>query len=222
MRLVVGLGNPGDEYERTRHNLGWLALDALAERLGVAKFRRESTVETAEGCLSGEKVYLVKPMTYMNRSGQALGAWLGRFRELVEALREEAAPGGEKVKVSKSEAEDDKACVWPRFLVITDDVNLQLGRMRFRPSGSAGGHNGLKDIEKLLGGIGYPRLRLGVGQPKESMDRADYVLSRFGSGEMPLVRDVALKAALAVEDWAALGMDRVRAKYNGLIVGGQM
>lgn len=221
MRLVVGLGNPGGEYERTRHNLGWLAVDELASRLGATRFRKEGPVECAEAFVGDEKAYLLKPQTYMNRSGQALASWLGRFKEVLDEVREAVpAASAEPVKMTKQEAEEARACVWPRLLVVADDVNLLLGRMRFRPSGSAGGHNGLKDIQKALGGMGYPRLRLGVGSPPERMDRVDYVLSRFSAEEGPLVRKVAETAAAAIWDWMTAGMDKVREKYNGLTLGG--
>ncbi len=220
MRLVVGLGNPGGEYARTRHNMGWLAVDRVAGLLGAGKFRREGPVDVAEAFFGGEKVYLLKPNTYMNRSGQALASWLGRFREVLEEIREEPPAAAPEKALSKSEEADAKACVWPRMLVVADDVHLELGRLRFRPSGSAGGHNGLKDIEKALGGMGYPRLRLGVGAPPERMDRADYVLSTFSLAEAPVVGKVAETAAEAIRHWLEAGLDRARERYNGLTLGG--
>lgn len=209
MKVVVGLGNPGREYQRTRHNVGWLALDALAQRLSASRFRPERSVEAAEAMAAGEKVYLLKPQTYMNRSGQALASWLGVFREVRDAVRE---PDGEREKAK--ERAGDEPCLWPGLLVVSDDVNLPLGKLRFRPSGSAGGHNGLKDIEKALGGRGYPRLRLGVGED-DRMDRADYVLGRFAAGEAPWVETMIATAAVAVEDWIARGLEAAREKYNG-------
>lgn len=221
MHLVVGLGNPGREYENTRHNLGWLALDSLQRRLYATRFRREGQVEVAEARVDGEKVYLMKPQTYMNLSGQALASWLGRFKEVLGELREdvETDEQSDPRKLTKDEVADDKACLWPRLLVVTDDVNLPLGRMRFRPSGSAGGHNGLKDIQKALGGIGYPRLRLGVGEPPGRMDRVDYVLAKFSSDDEPLVLQVIDTAAKAAEDWMRRGMPFARDSYNGRVLG---
>ncbi len=222
MKVVVGLGNPGREYERTRHNIGWMALDVLAERLSATRFRRERSVEAAEATVDGEKIYLLKPQTYMNLSGQALASWLGWMTEVRDALkrREETPPAPEGPPPSKQDKADDAECRWPGILVLTDDVNLPLGRMRLRPSGSAGGHNGLTDIEKALGGRGYPRLRLGVGAPPERMDRADYVLSRFSPDEAPVVRKVAEVAADAVRDWLREDFTTVRNRYNGLRLGG--
>lgn len=229
MKVIVGLGNPGAEYGMTRHNIGWMVLDALAERLMATKFRRERSVEAAEATAGSEKVYLLKPQTYMNLSGQALASWLGWMGEIRESLREkpeqpekrENSPAGEKVpNPSRQDRADDAECVWPGLLVVADDVNLPLGRMRFRPTGSAGGHNGLSDIEKALGGRGYPRLRIGVGAPPGRMDRADYVLARFNSTERPVVEKVADVAAKAAEDWIRQGMNAVRNTYNGMTIGG--
>lgn len=222
MKVVVGLGNPGAEYDRTRHNIGWTALDAAAELLGATRFRRERSVEAAEATLDGEKIYLLKPQTYMNLSGQALASWLGWMNEVRDALKKREDPPAEAdvPPPSRQDKADDDACKWPGLLVLTDDVNLPLGRLRFRPSGSAGGHNGLTDIAKALGGNNYPRLRLGVGAPPERMDRADYVLSRFASDEAPVVRKVAETAAGAVRDWLRLDFNTVRSRYNGLRLGG--
>lgn len=220
MKIVVGLGNPGGEYTRTRHNIGWMLLDALASDIGGSRFHKERTVEVSECFHAGEKTYLLKPQTYMNLSGQALAAWLGRFREVAEAVREKpvaAAPaaGDGKAEGGKKRDPNSVPCEWPGLLVVSDDVNLPLGKLRFRPEGSAGGHNGLKDIEKALGGRGYPRLRLGVGAPPGRCDRADYVLGRFASDEMPEVEHMLKTGVRAVVDWMELGMDAVRGKYNG-------
>lgn len=223
MKVVVGLGNPGPEYAKTRHNIGWMALDKLAEKLSATRFRRERSVEAAEATVSGEMIYLLKPQTYMNLSGQALASWLGWMSEIREAVREKAeplSPPPESPDPSRQDKADDAQCAWPGLLVISDDVHLSLGRMRFRPSGSAGGHNGLTDIQKALGGNGYPRLRLGVGAPPGRMDRADYVLGRFAADEKPVVEKVAEVAADAVADWIRYDVNTVRARYNGLVIGG--
>ncbi|MCC8189624.1 MAG: aminoacyl-tRNA hydrolase [Planctomycetes bacterium] len=226
MLVVVGLGNRGGEYAATRHNIGWLAVDALARHLAASRFRREKSVEAAEARVGADKLYLLKPQTYMNRSGQALASWLGWFGEVRQAIGERAATApadpaaAGAPALSRQDRADDAECRWPGLLVVADDVNLPLGKMRFRPTGSAGGHNGLTDIEKALGGRGYPRLRLGVGAPPERMDRADYVLARFAADERPVVDAVVETAARAILDWARLGMDAVRGKYNGVTLGG--
>ena len=223
MKVVVGLGNPGAEYEKTRHNIGWIALDALAEKLMATRFRRERSVEAAEATLGTDKIYLLKPQTYMNLSGQALASWFGWMGEIREAVRsrekpEEPLPEGPGP--SRQDKADDAECKWPGLLVLTDDVNLPLGRMRFRPTGSAGGHNGLTDLEKMLGGRGYPRLRIGIGLPPGQMDRADYVTSRFNSAERPVVEKVAQTAADAVRDWIRYDLNTARNRYNGMTIGG--
>ena len=223
MKVVVGLGNPGAEYAGTRHNIGWMALDALAGKLAATRFRRERSVEAAEAFFGDEKIYLLKPQTYMNLSGQALASWLGWMGEIREAIVKRDKPSEplpEGPGPSRQDKADDAECKWPGILVVADDVNLPLGRMRFRPTGSAGGHNGLTDIEKALGGRGYPRLRLGVGQPPGQMDRADYVLARFNSEERPVVEKVASTAADAIRDWIRYDMNAVRNRYNGLTLGG--
>lgn len=226
MRVIVGLGNPGGEYAGTRHNIGWMALDALASGASAGRFRRERSVEVAEARIGEEKVYLLKPQTYMNCSGQALASWLGTFREVGEALRKKAPEPDATARreaagpLSREDREDDAQCVWPGLLVVADDVNLPLGRMRLRPAGSAGGHNGLKDIEKALGGRGYPRLRLGVSEPPGRMDRVDYVLGRFSAEERPVADKVVEAAVKAIRDWSILGLNAARERCNGLRLGG--
>ncbi|MDR3210593.1 MAG: aminoacyl-tRNA hydrolase [Planctomycetota bacterium] len=213
MRLVVGLGNPGREYALTRHNLGWQALDALASRLAASRFHREGAVEVGEIFTGGEKIFLLKPLIFMNCSGEALASWLGRFREVAEAIKEELP--GENAAVT-----GEAVTGWPRLLVLADDVNLPLGKMRFRPEGSAGGHNGLKNLEKVLGSQAYPRLRLGVGAPPDRVDRVDYVLGRFSPADCIVAEQVARLAAEAVECWLREGMARARDLYNGREVAG--
>ena len=224
MKVIVGLGNPGREYARTRHNVGWMVLDALAPRLGGGSFRPERPLEVCEASWRGEKMYLLKPQTYMNLSGQALASWFGRFREIREAVRKQPESPVRRPRPGVAGGEsrsDEEECVWPGLLVVSDDVNLPLGRLRIRPSGSAGGHNGLKDIEKTLGGRGYPRLRLGVGAPPERMDRADYVLGKFAPEEMTETERMVDKAAAAVVDWLEQGLEAVRNRYNGQAPAGE-
>ncbi len=226
MKVIVGLGNPGKEYEYTRHNIGWLALDEFAREQSAGRFQPEKTCLVAECRVGEEKVYLVKPMTYMNRSGQALSSWLAWMGEVRDAVREEVTaperdPDTRGVHPSKQDKADDAECAWPGLVVVSDDVNLPLGRMRFRPAGSAGGHNGLTDVSKALGGHGYPRLRLGINPPPERMDRADYVTSRFAKSEAPVVERVTSAAARALRDWLRYGVDAVRNRYNGLDLSGE-
>ncbi|MCL2001192.1 MAG: aminoacyl-tRNA hydrolase [Planctomycetes bacterium] len=224
MKVIVGLGNPGAEYAGTRHNVGWMVTDVLAKRMNACRFRRERTVEVAEIWEDAKKVYLLKPLSYMNFSGQALAGWLGTFREIREALQEKpempkrSEPAVEAPASSHEDRADAAECSWPGLLVLADDVNLPLGRLRLRPAGSAGGHNGLKDMEKALGSRGYPRLRIGVGEPPGRMDRVDYVLGKFPPADRPLIEKVLETAANAVADWLAAGISGTCDKYNGIVI----
>ncbi|MGH7714151.1 MAG: aminoacyl-tRNA hydrolase, partial [Gemmatimonadaceae bacterium] len=151
MKLVVGLGNPGREYEGTRHNVGWLLLDHLAQRWQLDDWRRDGEARVADARFGNMRVRLLKPLTYMNLSGQVLRPYLRRE--------------------PWSTASD--------LLVVLDEVALPLGRYRLRAQGSAGGHNGLKSVEGAVGSQDYARLRLGVGpeNPGRRGDLADYVLN---------------------------------------------
>jgi len=162
MKLVVGLGNPGAQYEKTRHNAGFMVVDALADRHagGMIPKSRFHAV-TLDAMIGGQKCLLIKPGAYMNRSGQSVG----------EALRFFKLDPGEDL------------------IVIVDDTALPVGSIRIRGSGGAGGHNGLADIDRALGGAAYPRLRVGVGEVPRLMDQADWVLSRFMDEEKPALRD---------------------------------
>ncbi|MFT5423629.1 MAG: PTH1 family peptidyl-tRNA hydrolase [Phycisphaerales bacterium] len=156
MKLVVGLGNPGREYERTRHNAGWLALDVLASRhaagaIATSKFNA-SILDTR---IDGEKVLLLKPLTFMNRSGQ---------------------PVAEALAFYKLDPTED-------LIVLVDEVALPVGHVRVRASGGTGGHNGLADLDRALGGRDFPRVRIGVGAVPDRIVKADWVLSRFMTEE---------------------------------------
>lgn len=172
MKLIVGLGNPGAQYERTRHNAGFMALDELARRhaAGAMPKARFHAV-TLDASIGGEKVLLLKPTTYMNRSGQAVG---------------------EAVRFFKADPGQD-------LLVVVDEVALPVGHIRLREQGSPGGHNGLADIDRALGGAAYPRLRIGVGQTPGGWIKADWVLSRFTDEEGDEVRASVTQAADACE-----------------------
>lgn len=155
MKVVCGLGNPGSEYEFTRHNAGWWLLDRLQKEWQFERFRRVGNAHATEGRLGDQRVRLLKPLTYMNRSGAALGA-----------LRQDP-----DFDFSKD------------LLVVVDDVALPPGKARIRPNGSAGGHNGLKSIESVLQTPEYARLRIGVGECPPGMDLADWVLSDYEQEE---------------------------------------
>jgi PTH1 family peptidyl-tRNA hydrolase len=189
VKLVIGLGNPGAQYELTRHNVGFRVVDELARRASV-----ELTVERFHGWFAcaeirGERLVLLKPTTFMNRSGQCVLA-AGRFY--------------------KAELDD--------VMIIVDDHALSLGRLRIRKSGSAGGHNGMKDIERVLGTNVYARLRIGIDPPLGSM--SSYVLARFSEDEEMVIRDSVVRAADAVECWLAEGIDASMNRYNPPADGG--
>lgn len=187
--LIVGLGNPGAEYARTRHNTGFLALDELAGMLGVKVERSRFRALTGTANYRGNKLILMKPQTYMNASGLAV------------------EPAAHFYKVPPE-----------RVLVIFDDISLPVGRLRVRKDGSAGGHNGLKSIIHELGSENFPRVKVGVGaKPHPDYDLADWVLSVVGKDEQPAYQAAiryAAEAALAVIDE---GVPAAAAKFNGKI-----
>src|SRR5579883_1801662 len=167
MKVVVGLGNPGKQYAGTRHNVGFDVVDYLAGAPGVGPFRSQFQALVAEGTEGGEKVLYVKPETFMNLSGRAV-------RQLVDFYKLPAE----------------------HLLVVSDDFNLPLGKLRARAKGSHGGQNGLRNIQEQLGTDAYPRLRIGVGQPGPG-EAVDYVLSRFKPGEKAAAADAVAAAGAA-------------------------
>ncbi len=185
--LLVCLGNPGDKYENTRHNVGWMVADELGERAGapIQKLRFKALTNILP--IGGEKVLVMKPVTYMNLSGEA------------------ARPAADFYKIPPD-----------RVLVISDDTALAVGRLRVRRSGSAGGHNGLKSIIQHLGTDQFPRIRVGVGEkPHPDYDLADWVLGKF-QGEDKKTIDAAVKrAADAVECLIRDGVDAAMNRFNG-------
>ena len=187
MKMVVGLGNPGRKYEHTRHNVGFDVVDELARRAGVA-FRRSwrFPADLAEATLAGKRVLLVKPRTFMNRSGEAVGP-LARKRGVAPA----------------------------ELLVVVDDVELECGRLRLRRDGRAGGHNGLKSLIELVGSEAFPRVRVGVGRVPEGGDLVQHVLGRFAPAEREAVEQAVQRAADAVSAVLAEGLDKAQNKFNG-------
>ena len=185
--LVVGLGNPGSKYENTRHNMGFLALDLLAEKekLTFNKLRFKAWTATAE--LGGEKVLLMKPQTYMNLSGESVG----------EAARFYKIPP-------------------EHVLVISDDISIGAGKLRIRPSGSAGGHNGLKSIIQHLGSDRFPRIKVGVGSPQHAEhDIVDWVIGKPMGEDAKVLRQTLEKAADAVSAVISQGPQKAMNRFNG-------
>lgn len=179
MKVIVGLGNPGAEYAATRHNVGWWFLDLLQQEWGFTKFRRDGNAVTAEGRFEGQDVLLIKPQTYMNRSGAAIA-------------RLQLEP--------EFQASED-------LLIVVDDVALPIGRARIRPRGSAGGHNGLKSVEAALRSQDYPRMRIGVDEAPPGIDRADWVLGTFNKEEQEAVRSLLPKLAEVAGVWITAGVE---------------
>ncbi|WP_315115101.1 aminoacyl-tRNA hydrolase [Clostridium intestinale] len=187
MYLIVGLGNPGAEYRNTRHNIGFNAIDYLGEKYNIEINRKKFKGEYGEGWISGEKVILLKPSTYMNLSGESI-------REVVDFY-----------KISNEQV-----------IVIYDDISLEVGRVRIRGKGSAGGHNGIKNIVAHLNSDVFPRIKIGVGQPKG--DLVSHVLGKFSQEEMEKLQKVIEVSALATEE--IIKNDEVEAmnKYNSFSI----
>jgi len=182
--LIAGLGNIGPEYELTRHNIGFLILDRLAEKLKT-DFSSGRLVHLAEGKYKGRKLVMIKPTTYMNLSGKAIRYWL------------------DQEKIGKTQ-----------LMVITDDVSLPFGKIRIRAKGTDAGHNGLKNIEENLGGVDYPRLRFGIGEDFARGQKVEYVLSRFTSEELKQLPDLMDKACEAILSFTSIGLERTMNSFN--------
>lgn len=184
MLLVVGLGNPGERYASTRHNVAWRVLDTLAARHGARDAGVDTIWRAREVTVAGESLALLQPLTYMNLSGEALAAW-----------RERSGPES-------------------RLLVVSDDVYLPLGSVRVRASGSSGGHRGLESIEAAVGGRDYARLRIGVGNVQSAAELKEHVLEEFAPEELPALEEAVRLAADAVECWAAEGLLSAMNRFN--------
>ena len=185
MKLVVGLGNPGRKYERTRHNLGFLIVDRIATENEVTVRKKLCDALVGEGLSDGEKVLLAKPQTYMNRSGEAVQCLARKFGAAPEDL-----------------------------VVIYDDLDLPFGRIRIRPRGSAGGHRGVLSIIEKMAGAPFYRVRVGIGRPPENMNAEDYVLEPFSALEMSDLNGVVSRAAEAVSALLKEGGQRAMEQFN--------
>lgn len=186
MYIIAGLGNPTSKYDRTRHNVGFDAIDIISKRYGIKVNTAKHKALCGTGVIGGEKVLLLKPMTYMNLSGEAVA---------------------EAVSYYKLDADNE-------LIVIFDDISLEPGRMRLRRKGSAGGHNGVKSIIAMTGTEGFKRIKIGVGAKPEGRDLADYVLSYFNKQDRALVDEALDKVPEAVELIMADEFDRAMNKYN--------
>jgi len=186
MKVVLGLGNPGPEYDATRHNVGWWLLDRLAYEWDFPFFEREGKAMVTEGSRENEDFRLMKPTTFMNRSGQALTA----LASLPDFLPEED------------------------LLVCVDDAALEVGRVRFRPQGSPGGHNGLVSVARALGSDHYPRLRIGVGIPPEGADLSEWVLSPMSQDDEDVILGLLPELVRGVEVWGIEGIETAMNSFN--------
>ena len=182
--LITGLGNPGDKYENTRHNIGFLTLDALAKASNVS-FEPAKLGDVCQVKHKGRTLILLKPNTYMNLSGKAVRYWLGKEKISLENL-----------------------------LVITDDLALPFGSVRMRTKGSDGGHNGLKDIQLKLETSKYPRIRFGVGSEFQRGKQVDYVLGEWSKSESELLSERLAHLTKMVQSFAAIGAARTMSDYN--------
>ncbi len=185
MKLIVGLGNPGRKYEKTRHNVGFEVLDLVATRNAAAPEKEKFNGRVADATIGGQKTLLLWPFTLMNLSGQSVG------------------PAAEFYGVPLADV-----------LVVCDDFNLPSGKLRFRSQGSAGGQKGLDDIICRLGSQEVPRLRIGIGPVPPEWEGADYVLSKFNRSERVVIDDAIARAAEGVECWVTEGIEAGMSRFN--------
>lgn len=186
MFIIAGLGNPGDKYAHTRHNAGFDTVDKLADKYGIDISEEKFEALLGRGVIEGQKVILVKPLTYMNNSGQALRAVADYYKVDTES----------------------------ELIVIYDDISLEPGKLRVRPKGSAGGHNGIKSIIQHLGHQDFMRVRIGVGEKPKGYDLADYVLGHYSDEEKTVMDRSFLTAAEAAVFVMNEGVDKAMNKYN--------
>jgi PTH1 family peptidyl-tRNA hydrolase len=184
-KLILGLGNPGADYEHTRHNVGFDIIDRFAAVHGIGVARRDFRGLTGDGTLNGVRVFLLKPQTYMNLSGESLALFLRR-----------------------------KPVPLSDILVVADDIALPTGKLRLRPAGSAGGHNGLKSIAQNVQSQDFARLRVGVGAPRDPSVQVDFVLGRFPRDEREIVDEAIDRAVAALETWIADGIEPAMNRFN--------
>lgn len=186
MYIIAGLGNPGKQYENTRHNAGFMALDALADQLGTSIEEKKHKALCGKAVIGGEKVILLKPQTFMNLSGESIRAAADFYKVDAEHI-----------------------------MVIYDDISLEPGQLRIRKKGSAGGHNGIKSIIAHLGTQEFPRVKVGVGAKPDRMDLADYVLGHISQIEERVMEDASKEAGQAAQAIILDGIEAAMNRYNG-------
>lgn len=185
MKIIAGLGNPGKEYEHTRHNMGFDVIDILADRFRVLNWKKDMKADIAQVTVNGEKILLVKPLTYMNNSGEAVGAIAKYYKVPLEDI-----------------------------YIICDDLDLPPGKTRIRKKGSAGGHNGMKSLIAHLGSEQFVRFRIGVGHPKDGHTVIDHVLTRPYGEDVALIEEAKVHTADSVEAALKDGVDRAMNLFN--------
>ncbi len=190
MFIIAGLGNPKKEYDNTRHNIGFEVIDALADKYNISVMDVRSKALTGKGIIDGQKVILVKPLTFMNLSGESIRPLADYYKIDYET----------------------------ELIVISDDINLPPGQIRVRKKGSAGGHNGLKNIIQNLGGDAFQRIRVGVGEKPKQYDLVDYVLGHFSKEERPLMDEGIEKAVKAAEMMLKGDTDQAMNEFNRKVV----
>lgn len=186
MHIIVGLGNPGRDYENTRHNIGFDVIDRLADQENIGVLEKKHKAIIGKGVIAGEKCILAKPQTFMNLSGESVRALLDYYK--VDETSE--------------------------LIVISDDISLDVGQIRIRKKGSAGGHNGLKNIIAHLGHDTFLRVKMGVGEKPRGWDLADYVLGHFTPGEREIMEEAAERAADAIRMMITTDADAAMNEYN--------
>lgn len=186
MFVIAGLGNPGREYENTRHNIGFRVIDDIAKKYQIAMLERKHKAVIGKGYIDGQKVILVKPLTYMNLSGESI-------REVTDYY---------------------KVDVTTQLVVVSDDISLDVGQLRIRKKGSAGGHNGLKNIILHLGSENFMRIRMGVSDKPQGYDLKDYVLGHFTDGEIKVLSETSEKAEQAIRMIMQGDVDGAMNRYN--------
>lgn len=186
MFVIIGLGNPGKKYDYTRHNVGFDVVDYLSKKHNIPVERIKHKALIGEGRINGKKVMLVKPQTFMNLSGEALMSIVDYYKSQKDQV-----------------------------LVVYDDIDTAVGKIRIRKKGSGGSHNGMRNIICLWKNQEFPRLRVGIGQPKPGYDLADYVLGRFSKEEVDLIAPVIVRCGHAVETWMEEGIEITMNKFNG-------
>ena len=184
MKLIVGLGNPGLKYKNTRHNIGFLLLDYIADKKKIMFLRNKFNGEYTELSIDGEKVILVKPLSFMNLSGEVVERFASFYKVKLEDI-----------------------------LVIQDDIDMNFGRVKIVHNSSSGGHNGIKDIERCLGSREYTRLKIGVSKNKD-IDTKDYVLGKFTKDEDDVLHSVFHELVNVIDDFCVMDLERLMSKYN--------